>query len=185
MLPKPLLTRDQVLMLKSDNVVSEAAVREGRTLEGLVPDSALRPTLSKRSCRPISTASARPGSSTARRRPEASGPASAGSAAQERSMSEADVVIVGAGPAGLAAALSLAESGLTVAHVEARQRIGGRTSTLNIGRHGGVDVGAHWMHAPRINPLAKAARRLGVDLLSADAGPSSSTGTKSSGPGAR
>jgi NADH dehydrogenase len=41
MLPKPLLTRDQVLMLKSDNIVSEAAVREGRTLEGLgiTPDS--------------------------------------------------------------------------------------------------------------------------------------------------
>ncbi len=86
-------------------------------------------------------------------------------------MSEADVVIVGAGPAGLAAALSLADSGLTVAHVEARQRIGGRTSTLNIGRHGGVDVGAHWMHAPRINPLAKAARRLGVELLTADRWP--------------
>ncbi len=41
MLPKPLLTRDQVLMLKSDNIVSEAAVREGRTLQGLgiTPDS--------------------------------------------------------------------------------------------------------------------------------------------------
>jgi uncharacterized protein YbjT (DUF2867 family) len=36
MLPmKPLLTRDQVLMLKSDNVVSEAAKAAGRTLEGL------------------------------------------------------------------------------------------------------------------------------------------------------
>ena len=35
MLPKPLLTRDQVLMLKSDNVVSAAAIAEGRTLEGL------------------------------------------------------------------------------------------------------------------------------------------------------
>jgi uncharacterized protein YbjT (DUF2867 family) len=36
MLPmKPLLTRDQVLMLKSDNVVSEAAVAAGRTLQGL------------------------------------------------------------------------------------------------------------------------------------------------------
>jgi uncharacterized protein YbjT (DUF2867 family) len=41
MLPKPLLTLDQVLMLKSDNVVSEAAQSEGRTLEGLgiKPDS--------------------------------------------------------------------------------------------------------------------------------------------------
>jgi uncharacterized protein YbjT (DUF2867 family) len=34
-MPKPLLTPDQVLLLKRDNVVSEAATREGRTLEGL------------------------------------------------------------------------------------------------------------------------------------------------------
>jgi uncharacterized protein YbjT (DUF2867 family) len=41
MLPKPLLTRDQVLMLKNDNVVSQTAMHEGRTLEGLgiKPDS--------------------------------------------------------------------------------------------------------------------------------------------------
>jgi uncharacterized protein YbjT (DUF2867 family) len=41
LLPRPLLTRDQVLLLKSDNVVSEAAKGEGRTLEGLgiKPDS--------------------------------------------------------------------------------------------------------------------------------------------------
>ena len=35
LLPKPLLTADQVELLKSDNVVSEAAGREKRTLEGL------------------------------------------------------------------------------------------------------------------------------------------------------
>ena len=35
LLPKPLLTSDQVELLKTDNVVSEAARREGRTLEGL------------------------------------------------------------------------------------------------------------------------------------------------------
>jgi NADH dehydrogenase len=35
LLPKPLLTLDQVELLKSDNVVSAAAQREGRTLEGL------------------------------------------------------------------------------------------------------------------------------------------------------
>ncbi len=35
LLPKPLLTGDQVELLKTDNVVSEAAVRERRTLEGL------------------------------------------------------------------------------------------------------------------------------------------------------
>jgi uncharacterized protein YbjT (DUF2867 family) len=35
MLPKPLLTTDQVELLKTDNVVSERARRERRTLEGL------------------------------------------------------------------------------------------------------------------------------------------------------
>ncbi len=35
LLPNPLLTSDQVRLLKSDNVVSEAARKEGRTLEGM------------------------------------------------------------------------------------------------------------------------------------------------------
>lgn len=34
-LPKPLLTADQVRQLKIDNVVSEAAIREGRTFSGI------------------------------------------------------------------------------------------------------------------------------------------------------
>jgi NADH dehydrogenase len=35
LLPKPLLTEDQVTLLESDNVVGEAAKAEGRTLDGL------------------------------------------------------------------------------------------------------------------------------------------------------
>jgi NADH dehydrogenase len=35
MLPKPMLTRDQVELLRRDSVVSEAAERDGRTLRGL------------------------------------------------------------------------------------------------------------------------------------------------------
>jgi uncharacterized protein YbjT (DUF2867 family) len=35
LLPSPVLTADQVDLLKSDNVVSDAAIAEGRTLEGL------------------------------------------------------------------------------------------------------------------------------------------------------
>ena len=35
MLPKPMLTRDQVRLLRSDNTVSPSAVAEKRTLEGL------------------------------------------------------------------------------------------------------------------------------------------------------
>jgi NADH dehydrogenase len=34
-LPNPLITRDQVILLERDTVVSEAAEREGRTLKGL------------------------------------------------------------------------------------------------------------------------------------------------------
>jgi uncharacterized protein YbjT (DUF2867 family) len=42
LLPKPLLTKDQVVMLERDNVVSDAAKAEGRTLEGMgiTPSSA-------------------------------------------------------------------------------------------------------------------------------------------------
>ena len=58
-LPKPLLTPDQVELLKHDNVVSEEAVREGRTLRA---SASSRPPW-RRSCRPISGASARPDSS--------------------------------------------------------------------------------------------------------------------------
>ena len=34
-LPNPILTEDQVELLKSDNVVSQAAIDEGRTFAGL------------------------------------------------------------------------------------------------------------------------------------------------------
>jgi NADH dehydrogenase len=48
MLPNPLLTKDQVILLKSDNVVSQNAQAEGRTLEaiGIKPSSveAILPT---------------------------------------------------------------------------------------------------------------------------------------------
>ncbi|SBW16135.1 NADH-ubiquinone oxidoreductase [Brucella sp. 10RB9215] len=35
LLPNPMLTPDQVTLLKSDNVVSEQAIKEGRTLQGM------------------------------------------------------------------------------------------------------------------------------------------------------
>lgn len=65
-----------------------------------------------------------------------------------------DVVIVGAGSAGIAAARRLLASGFTVAVLEARDRIGGRTVTRLFKGHP-VDLGAHWLHAGRINPLVK------------------------------
>jgi monoamine oxidase len=68
--------------------------------------------------------------------------------------SEPDVVIIGAGSAGIGAARSLLGAGLTVAVLEARDRIGGRAFTRSFRGHP-VDLGAHWLHAGPINPLVK------------------------------
>ena len=45
-------------------------------------------------------------------------------------MADCDVIIIGAGAAGLAAAATLVRAGRSVALVEARDRIGGRVYTI-------------------------------------------------------
>jgi monoamine oxidase len=59
----------------------------------------------------------------------------------------ADVIVIGAGAAGLAAASELAEAGLSVLVVEARDRIGGRIFTLNdLGQQFPIELGAEFIH---------------------------------------
>jgi monoamine oxidase len=58
---------------------------------------------------------------------------------------DADVVIVGAGFAGLAAADRLIRSGLRPLIVEARDRIGGRTHTVTTKTGAWVDLGGQWI----------------------------------------
>ncbi len=71
------------------------------------------------------------------------------------------VVIVGAGPGGLAAALLLAKSGVDVTVVEKRSAVGGRTSTLsNQGYH--FDIGPTFFLYPRV--LREIFRSVGRDL---------------------
>src|SRR6185437_987939 len=58
-----------------------------------------------------------------------------------------DVAIIGAGAAGLAAAQELSGTGLRVALVEARDRVGGRVYTLHPpDLHYPIEVGAEFIH---------------------------------------
>ncbi len=72
-----------------------------------------------------------------------------------------DVVIVGAGAAGLAAARRLERARATHRIVEAKARIGGRAWTDLDTLGAPVDLGCHWLHSPKQNPLTPLAERYG------------------------
>ena len=72
-----------------------------------------------------------------------------------------DVVVVGAGLAGLAAASRLVDAGAEVVVVEARDRVGGRTLTLAAADGTLLDHGAHWI-GPTQDRIAALAERVGV-----------------------
>jgi len=74
---------------------------------------------------------------------------------------DVDVVIVGAGMAGLAAAQSLIDDGARVVVLEARDRIGGRTYTESKSLGVPFDHGAAWLHYAAENPLTAITHRLG------------------------
>ena len=76
-------------------------------------------------------------------------------------MSEVDVVIVGAGAAGLAAAKTCRENGLSFKLLEAMDRIGGRAYTSS--KHFGIpfDIGCAWLHAADRNPFYPEAQDAG------------------------
>jgi monoamine oxidase len=77
---------------------------------------------------------------------------------------EADVVIVGAGLAGLSAARELTAQGASAVVVEARDRVGGRVHNHDIGGGNVVEVGAQWI-GPTQDRLAELAAGLGVDTF--------------------
>ena len=72
-----------------------------------------------------------------------------------------DVVVVGAGLAGLSAAHRLAGARGSVVVLEARDRVGGRTLNRSVGEGEVVEVGGQWI-GPTQDRLAALARELGV-----------------------
>lgn len=77
---------------------------------------------------------------------------------------ESDILIVGAGAAGLAAARELSFSKLSVVVLEARNRVGGRINThLDAGFAGPIELGAEFVHGKAPETFA-IADRMGLPL---------------------
>ena len=77
------------------------------------------------------------------------------------------VLIIGAGIAGLAAANALNNAGIANIVIEARDRIGGRLFTKDVGGIP-IDLGASWIHDPTGNPMTAFAKAAGVAQTAAD-----------------
>src|SRR5918998_6233843 len=77
---------------------------------------------------------------------------------------EADVAVVGAGFAGVTAARELKKAGLSVALLEARDRVGGRVLNEPIGDGKVVEVGGQWV-GPGQDRLYALAREVGVETF--------------------
>ncbi len=84
--------------------------------------------------------------------------------AASEQITDYDVIIVGAGAAGLAATKALHAAGHKVICLEAANRIGGRVHTDTDIFGVPFDIGAHWLHSESLNVLIGIGRSLGFDV---------------------
>ena len=76
-------------------------------------------------------------------------------------MNNQQVIVIGAGMAGIMATKTVHDAGVQVVCLEARDRVGGRTNTdRSLGVS--VDMGASWIHGPIGNPLTPLADQFGI-----------------------
>jgi monoamine oxidase len=83
---------------------------------------------------------------------------------------DVDVAIIGAGAAGIAAARRVAAANRRYALLEANDVAGGRCVTNSSIFGVPYDLGAHWIHMPDINPVAKLAKQSGIAIYPAPRG---------------
>ncbi|MEW6146527.1 MAG: flavin monoamine oxidase family protein [Bradyrhizobium sp.] len=83
---------------------------------------------------------------------------------------EADIVVIGAGAAGIAAARRVMATGRKVVVLEAASQVGGRCVTDSTTFDTPFERGARWMYNPDTNPMIRLARSVGLDVLPAPSG---------------
>jgi monoamine oxidase len=83
---------------------------------------------------------------------------------------EADIVVIGAGAAGIAAARRIQAANRKVIVVEAAGQAGGRCLTDTTTFDVPFDRGARWLHNPDTNPMVKLARSTGLDVSASPLG---------------
>ena len=76
------------------------------------------------------------------------------------------VIVVGAGVSGLVAARALQLAGVEVEVVEGRDRIGGRTHTVDLG-DAAVDLGASWIHPGMDSTMIPLVQEIGIEPMPA------------------
>ncbi|HLO87116.1 MAG TPA: FAD-dependent oxidoreductase [Nostocaceae cyanobacterium] len=81
---------------------------------------------------------------------------------------DADVIVVGAGIAGIEAARVLQSQGYKVVVLEGRDRIGGRIWTSRTLQNIPLDLGASWIQGTRNNPLVEITRQFKIKTLPTD-----------------
>ena len=96
---------------------------------------------------------------------------------------EADIVVIGAGAAGIAAARRIQAANRKVIVVEADARLGGRCWTDGATFDVPFDRGARWLHNPETNPMVKLARNAGLDISAAPLGQRIRIGQRNARPG--
>src|ERR1700731_1657266 len=96
---------------------------------------------------------------------------------------EADIVVIGAGAAGIAAARRIQAANRKVIVVEADSRPGGRCWTDSTGFDVPFDRGARWLHNPETNPMVKLARSAGLEISAAPLGQRIRIGQRYARPG--
>lgn len=96
---------------------------------------------------------------------------------------EADIVVIGAGAAGIAAARRIMAANRKVIVVEATNQIGGRCQTDISSFDVPFDRGARWMHNPETNSMIRLARAAGFEITTAPSGQKIRIGRRNARPG--